>query len=280
VPVAAADIKKTAVITPFGLFEFLRMPFGLKNAGMTFQRLMDKILFDIPFVFVYLDDMLIASKSREEHEYHLREVLHRLQANGLVLNVAKCVWGLSEIEFLGHKISAEGVAPLANRVAAVQRFPRPANTQQLQAFLGLFNFYRRFVLAAAAIVMPLTDALKGSPASKKPIQWSQQMVAAFDAAKAALSAAALLEHPAARAEISLVTDASSTHIGATLQQRRRGGGWRPLGFFSGKLSAAEERYSAFGRELRHIALQVHAGGAAILHFYGSQTVNRRTSPRF
>jgi hypothetical protein len=135
---------------------------------------MDKILFDIPLVFIYLDDMLIASKSREEHEYHLREVLHCLQANGLVLNVAKCVWGLSEIELLGHKILAEGVAPLANRVAAVQRFPRPVNTQQLHAFLGLFNFYRRFVPAAAAIVRPLTDALKGSPASKKPIQWSQQ----------------------------------------------------------------------------------------------------------
>jgi Reverse transcriptase (RNA-dependent DNA polymerase) len=89
VPVAAADVKKTAVIMPFGLFEFVRMPFGLKNAGMTFQRLMDRILFDIPYVFVYLDDMLIASRTREKHLLHLQEVLGRLQDNGLVLNVAK-----------------------------------------------------------------------------------------------------------------------------------------------------------------------------------------------
>jgi transposase InsO family protein len=259
VPVAAADVKKTAVITPFGLFEFLRMPFGLKNAGMTFQRLMDRILFDIPFVFVYLDDILVASRSVEEHQQHLQQVLHRLQDNGLVINAEKCVWGQSQIEFLGHSISAAGVAPLQSRVAAIQKFPPPATVQQLQAFLGLFNFYRRFVPAAAAVVRPLTDALRGSPAAKKAIEWQPAMRAAFEGAKAALAATTLLEHPAAGAEISLVTDASATHIGAALQQRRRGGPWKPLGFYSRKLSATEERYSAFDREL----LAVYCG---ILHF--------------
>jgi cleavage and polyadenylation specificity factor subunit 1 len=167
VPVAAADVKKTAVITPFGLFEFLRMPFGLKNAGMTFQRLMDWILFDIPFIFVYLDDILVASRSVEEHQQHLQQVLHRLQDNGLVINAGKCVWGQSQIEFLGHSISVAGVAPLQSRVAAIQKFPPPATVQQLQAFLGLFNFYRRFVPAAAAVVRPLTDALRGNPAGNR-----------------------------------------------------------------------------------------------------------------
>jgi hypothetical protein len=104
VPVAAADIAKTAVITPFGLFEFVRMPFGLKNAGMTFQRLMDRIFFDLPYSFCYLDDLLVASRSEEDHRRQLREVLSRLQQNGLVVNEEKCVFGQPAIEFLGHAV--------------------------------------------------------------------------------------------------------------------------------------------------------------------------------
>jgi RNase H-like domain found in reverse transcriptase/Reverse transcriptase (RNA-dependent DNA polymerase)/Integrase zinc binding domain len=259
VPVAAADVQKTAVITPFGLFEFVKMPFGLKNAGMTFQRLMYRILFDIPYVFVYLDDMLIASRNKEEHLLHLREVLGRLQDNGLVLNVAKCIWGQAEVEFLGHLVSAAGVAPLPDRVVALQAFPQPVTIQQLQAFLGLFNFYCRFVPAAAAVVCPLTDALRGGRKGSAVVEWTPPMLQAFAAAKAALAAATLLDHPALGADILVVTDASSTHVGAVLQQRRSGSAWRPLGFFSRKLSTAESHYSAFDREL----LAVYS---SLLHF--------------
>jgi Reverse transcriptase (RNA-dependent DNA polymerase) len=162
-PVTAADVPKTAVITPIGLFEFVRMPFGLKNAGMTFQRLMDRIFFDLPYRFVYLDDLLVASRSVEDHRRHLREVLRRLQENGLVVNRDKCVFGQRQVEFLGHTIAAGCVSPLPDRVAAIRRFPRPSTVRELQAFLGLLNFYRRFVPAAAAILRPLTDALSGSP---------------------------------------------------------------------------------------------------------------------
>jgi transposase InsO family protein len=259
VPVAAADVAKTAVITPFGLFEFLRMPFGLKNAGMTFQRLMDRVLFDIPYVFVYLDDMLVASRSAEEHRRHLREVLRRLQANGLVINASKCVWAQPSVEFLGHNISAAGLSPLPQRVEAISKFPQPQTVKQLQAFLGLFNFYRRFVPAAAAVIRPLTDALRGNPAGAAPVKWSAAMSAAFEASKAALAATTLLDHPAAAAELSLVTDASATHLGAVLQQKRPASAWRPLAFYSRKLSDAEQRYSAYDREL----LAIHS---SILHF--------------
>jgi hypothetical protein len=214
VPVAASDVQKTAVIMPFGLFEFLRMPFGLKNAGMTFQRLMDRIFFGIPFVYVYLDDMLIASRSLGDHRRHLKEVLRRLQANGLVINAGKCVWAQPAVEFLGHNISAKGLSPLPHRVEAVRNFPQPHTVKQLQAFLGLFNFYRRFVPAAAAIVRPLTDALRGNPAGAKPVNWSAEMRAAFAATKAVLATAALLDHPVAAAELAVVTDASASHLGA------------------------------------------------------------------
>jgi hypothetical protein len=230
VPVADEDIPKTAIITPFGLFEFLRMPFGLKNAGMTFQRLMDRLFFDILCVFVYLDDLLVASCSVEEHRIHLRAVMQRLHDNGLVINTDKCVWGQPSLEFLGHQVSAAGVAPLASRIEAVKNFPCPCTVQQLQAFLGLINFYRRFIPAAAAILRPLTDALCGSPKGTAAVQWSAAMTAAIAAAKAALGRAALLDHPAEGEDISLVTDASSSAIGAVLQQRRRAATCRSVYF--------------------------------------------------
>jgi hypothetical protein len=125
VPVAEEDIKKTAIITPFGLYEFTRMPFGLKNAGMSFQRLMDRLFLDLPFIFVYLDDMLIASKSAEEHKQHLRAALQRLQENGLILNTEKCVWAQQLLEFLGHTVSAAGISPLPSRVQAIKDSPPP-----------------------------------------------------------------------------------------------------------------------------------------------------------
>jgi Reverse transcriptase (RNA-dependent DNA polymerase) len=145
VPITEDDIKKTAIITPFGLFEFTRMPFGLRNAGMTFQRMMDQIFFDLPCVFVYLDDLLVASRSIAKHRLHLRQVLQLLQDNGLVVN----------------KVHTGGVSPLLDRVAAVRNFPRASNDVELQAFLGLFNYYRQFVPAAAKLLKPLTDALQG-----------------------------------------------------------------------------------------------------------------------
>jgi Reverse transcriptase (RNA-dependent DNA polymerase) len=125
VPFAAADVQKTAVITPFGLFEFLRMPFGLRNAGMTFQWMMDNIFADLPYVFIYLDDVLVASRTTAEHHRHLRQVLHLLRINGLI-NREKCSWGASSLEFLGHVVSATGVAPLPSRIAAIRAHPQPA----------------------------------------------------------------------------------------------------------------------------------------------------------
>jgi Reverse transcriptase (RNA-dependent DNA polymerase) len=195
VPVAEDDIKKTAIITPFGLFEFTHIPFGLRNAGMTFQRMMDQIFFDLPCVFVYLDDLLVASRSIAEHRLHLRQVLQLLQDNGLVVNKEKCLFGQTRIEFLGHVVHAGGVSPLLDRVAAVKDFPRPSNVVELQAFLGLFNYYRRFVPAAAKLLKPLTDALQGGLQPQTKVLWSEAMESAFAAAKAAISAVTSLDHP-------------------------------------------------------------------------------------
>ena len=245
VPLAAADIPKTAIITPFGLYEYVFMPFGLKNAAQSFQRLMDRLLTDIPHAFVYLDDILIGTPDVASHLAALRQVFDVLDSNGLAINFGKCDFLQEEINFLGHRVSAAGVTPLGGHVEAIRDVPRPTTPKELQRFLGMVNFYRRFLPAAARTLRPLTECLKGNP---KVLEWSDSLQQAFDSIKTALAAATPLAHPLPLAELSLATDASDTHIGAVLQQKEVKG-WRPLGFFSKKLSTTEGKYSAFDREL-------------------------------
>ena len=159
VPVKPKHVHKTAICTPFGLFEFIRMPFGLRNGGQTFQRLMDEIMCGLPFVFAYLDEVLIASHTHKEHVQHLQQVLTIFKQHGLVLNGVKCVLGASTVDYLGHKVTAEGISPLPGRVVAIKKFPQPATVQQLQKYLGMLNFYRRFIKGAMCVLKPLTDML-------------------------------------------------------------------------------------------------------------------------
>ncbi len=247
IPLHPADILKTPIITPFGLFEFLRLTFGLRNVGSTFQRLKDRVLAGLAFTFLYLDDIIIASPSMEQD---VEEVFRRLQAAGLVINFEKCTFALPEVDFLGHRVSASGFAPLPSRVAAIQNYLRPATVKQLLAFLGVFNFYRRFVSTAAKILRPLTNSTRGSPKATAVVEWTPPMEAAFEAARTALGAAALLAHPQQDQELAMMVDASADHVGLALQRRRSpAADWQPLAFFSTKLEPAQMRYSAFDREL-------------------------------
>ena len=123
VPVAQQDIPKTAVITPFGLYEFLRMPFRPRNAGQSFQPFMDEVLEGLYCIFIYLEDILVASNTKEEHKIHLEEVLKRLQQHGLVLHLEKCVFFASSVKFLGQQVSMQGLRPLVTCVAAIKAHP-------------------------------------------------------------------------------------------------------------------------------------------------------------
>ena len=176
VPVRAEDVPKTAITTPFGLFEFLLMPFGLKNAAQMFQRLMDNVTGQLPGVFAYIDDVLVASPSAAQHERDLRCLFDALKCFGLVVNSSKCVFGVSELQFLGHHVSARGIRPLPQKVDAERRFERPRTIKSLQRFLGLVNFYRRFLPNIAATMRPLTDALAGAP---RQLHWTDQMTSEF-----------------------------------------------------------------------------------------------------
>ncbi len=144
VSMSPADIQKTAIITPFGLFEYLFMPFGLMNAAQTFQRLMDRLFRGLPFVFTYLDDHLIASRTLEEHMEHLSQFFQVLQDNGLVINPAKCSFASFSVKFLGHMVSESGITPLPVHVKAIQEFPAPSTVKQLQQFLGMITFIGGF----------------------------------------------------------------------------------------------------------------------------------------
>ena len=244
------DIPKTAIATPFGLFEYTRMPFGLRNAGNTFQRHMDQVISGLEGVFCYLDDLLVASRSDDDHQRHLRLLFQRLRQFGLVINAEKCQFGRPSLDFLGHRLDAAGSSPLPSYVKGVADFPAPTTVKELQQFLGLVNFYRRFLPGVAETLRPLTDALRGGKRGADKLCWSAGDQHAFEAAKAALAAAALLAHPRQGAILSLAVDASATHVGASLQQRDpSAAAWEPLGFYSKKLDAAQLKYSAFDREL-------------------------------
>ncbi|XP_051170474.1 uncharacterized protein LOC127287526 [Leptopilina boulardi] len=215
IPVFADDVPKTAVTTPFGLFEFLFMPFGLRNAGQTFQRYMFRALGDLDFIFVYLDDILIASRSLQEHEVHLDTVFKR------------------------HILDENGFGPTPEKIRAVSEYGKPRTIQELRRFLGLVHFYRRNISHAAQIQQPLNAFLHDTRKNdKREINWNPAADNAFEAVKEALVKATLLANPSSSAPIRLVTDASDLGMGATLEQFLNNA-WQPLAFFSRKFNSAQ-----------------------------------------
>ena len=252
VPIAPNDIEKTAINTPLGLYEYLKMPFGLRNSGSTHARFMDTIFRDLQdFIYIYVDDILIYSASEKEHLKHLQIVFERLKKYGMKINPSKCELGVSELNFLGHRVSTTGIHPTEEKIEVIKNFPIPKTLKDLSSFLGLLNFYRPFMPNIATKIKPLcrlTGGLKKN--SKVPVNWNDELQTAFESAKSALIDCTWLQHPDSDTHISIAVDASSTGIGAVLQQLcKKSGNWQPISFYSYSLSKSQINYSTFSREL-------------------------------
>ena len=223
------------------------MPFSVRSAANTFQWMMDRVLSGLPHVFVYLDDILVASYTLEDHVKDLKAVLERLREFDLIINPDKCLFCRESVEFLGHTVDGSGISPLQKHTDAIAAFATPSSKLELQRFLGLLNFYRQFLPGVANLLKPLTDALRGP--ARAELVWTPDCDSAFSAAKSCLTTKMQLAHPNPAAALSVAVDASSSHVGAALQQSAGPGRFLPLAFFSRKLSTAQCKYSTFDREL-------------------------------
>lgn len=240
------DIPKTAFRTRYGHYEWKVLPFGLTNAPATFQALMNNVLrpYLDQFVVVYLDDILIYSRTPEEHEQHLQLVLQALEENELYVGVDKCAFGFPEVDFLGHVISGEGIKPDPAKISAVQEWPIPKTVKEVRSFLGLTGYYRRFISHYSAKALPLTELTKGDCAW----QWGPKQQMAFESLKHALTNAPVLLTPDPSLPYEVYTDASNFALGAVLLQNQ-GNGKHPVAFLSRKLTPAERNYPTGDREL-------------------------------
>ena len=246
IPMAENSIPVTAFTTHVGLFEFLRMPFGLTNAPAIFQRTMNQVLSGLigRCCMAYIDDVVIWSRSVEEHAQHLRLVFERLRKAGLQLKPSKCHFGLSKIELLGHSVSADGIAPLPQRVEAIANLGPPSDVKSVRSFLGMAGYYRQYIPEFATLAMPLTNLTK----AKEPFRWGPEEQKAFDALKLALTQAPILAHPDVSRPYILYTDASDKAIGAILVQKDEHGMERVISYLSHKLSGAQLRWATIEKE--------------------------------
>ena len=227
-----------------GLYRYTRLPYGVSSAPAIFQRTMDLLLQGIPGVVVYLDDILITGKTRSEHVQALDEVLSRLKKAGLRLQKKKCVFMASEVNYLGHRIDAEGLHPLSEKVRAIQEAPAPRSVSELKSYLGLLSYYGKFLPNLSSILAPLHNLLKASV----KWQWSHREQKAFDKSKELLLSSQVLVHFDPDKEVILACDASPYGLGAVLSHRMPNGAERPVAFASRTLSTAEQKYSQLEKE--------------------------------
>ena len=192
-------MHKTAVTTLFGLFNFTRTPFGLRIFGQTFQRFINHVTPGLDFVFVYFDDLLVTSPDHSTHKKHLKIIFARLAKYGIIIGPEKCQFGTTELSFLGHHVCSEGNSPLPSAVDAIVNFAKPEKQRALRWYLGIVNYYHRFIPQCAAKLTSLNNLLTAandghtrlSPKSNFDLKWNESAESAFSESKQILANATL-----------------------------------------------------------------------------------------
>jgi hypothetical protein len=256
IPIDPTDVSKTEFRTRYGHFEWLVLPFGLTNAPAAFMDLMHKVFGNLldRSVVIFLDNILIYSKSADEHERLLREVFTRLRQHQLYAKELKCELWRTEVTFLGHVINRDGMSMEANKVAAITQWPHPNDASNIRSFLRLAGFYRRFVRKYSQIAAPLTDLLvKG-----RIFQWTDSQEQAFQSLKFQLTHAPILRPYDPDLPCTLDLDASNFAVGGVLLQRTdTDRDLRPVAFESKRLNRAERNYSVRDREQLALVHAIH-----------------------
>ena len=236
--------KYLTVNTHRGLYHYTRLPFGIASAPAIFQRVMDSILQGIPHVLCYIDDILVTGKDNVEHLENLSQVLGRLKKFGLRVKREKCSFMQDSVEYLGHKIDAEGIHATPEKLAAIRRAPTPRNVSELRSLLGLINYYGKFIPNLSTILHPLNNLLQ----QNRRWNWSKECAQAFQRAKDALTSSHVLVHYNPELPIKLAADASAYGVGAVISHTLPDGTERPIAFASRTLAPAEWNYAQLEKE--------------------------------
>lgn len=254
------NIPKTAFRTRYSHYEFVVMPFGLTNAPTVFMDLMNRVFHEYldKFVIVFIDDILVYSRSELEHEKHLRIVLEKLRTEKLYAKFSKCEFWLKKVNFLGHVVSGEGIKVDPTKVQAVQEWKSPTTPYKIRSFLGLAGYYRRFIRGFSKIATPMTQLLK----KNVKFQWTEECERSFEELKKSLTTAPVLAVPEIDQDYTIYTDASKNGLGCVLMQ-----GGKVITYASRQLRPHELNYPTHDLEL---AAVVHALKIWRHHLYGTK----------
>ena len=245
IPMKPEDMEKTAFCTRQGNFEFRVMPMGLVNASFSFQKMMQLVLSGLQWqtCMVYLDDVIVYSKSFQKHIANLRSVFDRFRAEGLCLKPKKCHFCKPEVLYLGHVVGKDGIKPNPDKIEVIQNYPVPKNCDEVRSFVALVSYYRRFVKGFATKASPLNELLKKGV----KFAWTDERQEAFECLRDSLITSPILAYPNFQEKFSLYTDASNTGIGAILVQHIKGTE-KTIAFASRSLKAHERKYATIERE--------------------------------
>ena len=267
VPLTDRAKEISAFVTPYGLYQYKVMPFGMKNSPASFQRLINKVIADLEGCEAYIDDVIIYSDTWEEHLRIIYEFFNRLSRAKLTINLSKSEFCQAQVTYLGHVVGQGQVKPLTTKVEAIANFPQPESKRQLMRFLGMAGYYRRFCPNFAAVAEPLTQLLN----KRAKFIWSEKCDKAFAKLKAMLQSAPVLRAPDFGSPFKLAVDASDAAAGAVLLQDDDEGVEHPVCYFSKKFTKSQQNYSTVEKEclalvlaLQHFEVYVSSSSSPIV----------------